>query len=327
MPFQTMAEHRAIRTRDVDQATAFMADNVRSGVVKALKPDTEIGFGGHYFAKHDFMAGEMRATPGWSFEPLVELDAVMAWLALDGRCLIEHGANAGAPAPGHVLLTTARSTRRIVFDAPYNGFVLGACSDTVRQEMQAFLGYAVDKPRDFMKPLEPGSPISAAIVAYGVAMHAGLAGNSALLDSPIGLRRIRDGFINLTLMSMDIDALAEIAGPARTIPHGHLQRAEEFMRAHADLPIGISDVAAHLGISVRALQYTYKRLRGTTPLAALLQCRLDGVRAELASGPILSIAGVAAKWGFTHLGRFSRQYQIAFGEKASETSARARARG
>jgi transcriptional regulator GlxA family with amidase domain len=46
----------------------------------------------------------------------------------------------------------------------------------------------------------------------------------------------------------------------------------------------------------------------------------------LASGASISVAGVAAKWGFTHLGRFSRQYQAAFGEKASETLLRARAR-
>jgi transcriptional regulator GlxA family with amidase domain len=53
--------------------------------------------------------------------------------------------------------------------------------------------------------------------------------------------------------------------------------------------------------------------------------RLAQARAELASPrPGASVTRVALDCGFTHLGRFSREYARRFGERPSETLQRAR---
>lgn len=321
MPFKSTSGRHDLRTLDADQAAIFMTESLRPGVVTKQSADTEISFSSHYFARTDFLVSEIRTEAGWSFQPKTEFDAVMAWLTIDGQCVVQHGDEAGLASTEELLVTSARSTRDIVFETPYHGLVVAACGDAVQQELAAFIGRDVRGRLDFMTTLDARSRLGQTLVAFAGSMHAALAGGSAMAESPLGLKRFRDGFINLVLMSMDSKELLRLAGAPRSASSANLRKAEAFMREHAGQPIGMADVAAHVGISVRALQYTFKRLRGTTPLAVLLGYRLDGVRRDLMAGGKQQIASVAARWGFSHPGRFSRQYRLAFGEKASETLA------
>jgi transcriptional regulator GlxA family with amidase domain len=122
------------------------------------------------------------------------------------------------------------------------------------------------------------------------------------------------------------EAVEDWFGPVSQLSLQELRRADAFMSAHAHEPISIGDVAQHLGISVRKLQYTFRRHRDTTPLAVLRRFRLEGVRRDLGTPEAGSIAEVALRWGFTNLGRFSRQYRGEFQEKPSQTLAKARQR-
>jgi len=115
------------------------------------------------------------------------------------------------------------------------------------------------------------------------------------------------------------DAVPEAA--VRTVT---LRQAIEFMQASAHLPISTPDVARFVGVTVRGLQQTFSRHLGTTPTEYLRAIRLDHVRAELLPARTggLSIADVAARWGFAHAGRFSASYAARFGEHPRETLAR-----
>jgi transcriptional regulator GlxA family with amidase domain len=101
-----------------------------------------------------------------------------------------------------------------------------------------------------------------------------------------------------------------------------VRRAERYMADHADTPVTVSDVAAHLGLSLRSLQAGFRQWRNTTPSAHLRQVRLQLVRDELKrSGADVNVTAIATRHGFVHLGRFSAQYQAAFGEPPSATLA------
>lgn len=116
-----------------------------------------------------------------------------------------------------------------------------------------------------------------------------------------------------------------MAGKNSTPIPGMVRRAERYMSENAEIPITVSDVAAHLGVSLRTLQTGFRQWRNTTPRAHLQQVRLQLVRDELLrSGPDASVTFIAMRHGFAHLGRFSAQYRAAFGERPSGTLRRGR---
>jgi AraC-like DNA-binding protein len=113
---------------------------------------------------------------------------------------------------------------------------------------------------------------------------------------------------------------------ARVVPvpvgaSGRVRAAVEYMHAVAHTPITTTDVAEHVGLSVRGLQQAFQRQIGVAPNAMLRGIRLDRVRDELrAASPLeTTVATVAVQWGFAHLGRFSAAYARRFGEYPRDT--------
>ncbi len=98
----------------------------------------------------------------------------------------------------------------------------------------------------------------------------------------------------------------------------NVQRAEDYMRAHADEPITLEILAQQAGCSGRALQNAFKTFRQKTPIEALREIRLDKARIDLLADSD-TITGIAYRWGFNNLGRFARLYKERFGELPSET--------
>ncbi len=112
--------------------------------------------------------------------------------------------------------------------------------------------------------------------------------------------------------------------PTAPVPEGassRVREAIEFLHAFAHTPITTTDVAEHVGLSVRGLQQAFQRQVGTAPNAMLRGVRMDRVREELQRGTPgeTTVAEVAVRWGFAHLGRFSAAYAKRFGEYPRET--------
>jgi AraC-like DNA-binding protein len=118
----------------------------------------------------------------------------------------------------------------------------------------------------------------------------------------------------------------ELARKDKAPVPGMVRRAERYIADNAELPITVSDVAAHLGISLRTLQAGFRQWRNTTPKAHLQRVRLQLVRDELLrSDRDAGVTAIAMRYGFANLGRFSAQYRSAFGEPPSATLRRGRA--
>ncbi|WP_210508919.1 AraC family transcriptional regulator [Naasia sp. SYSU D00057] len=100
-----------------------------------------------------------------------------------------------------------------------------------------------------------------------------------------------------------------------------LRAAVEHIHERAHLPVTVTELAQIAELGVRALQEAFQRELGMPPLAYLRQVRLDRVRQELAQADPsrISVAEVAGRWGFAHLGRFAAAYFRRFGEYPKET--------
>lgn len=98
-------------------------------------------------------------------------------------------------------------------------------------------------------------------------------------------------------------------------------RAKEYMLAHIDEPQTVADLCMAIGVSRRALQYSFEEILDINPKSYLRAIRLNGVRRELRRGNPndISVQDVAARWGFWHMSRLSADYKRMFGEMPSET--------
>ncbi len=102
---------------------------------------------------------------------------------------------------------------------------------------------------------------------------------------------------------------------------GKTRAAVEYMIANAHLPIRTEDVAEAVGMSQRSLQAAFRREHDITAIDYLRRVRLDRVQEELRKSDPgrATVAEVAQRWGFAHLGRFSASYTNRFGEYPSTT--------
>lgn len=105
----------------------------------------------------------------------------------------------------------------------------------------------------------------------------------------------------------------------------HAKEARDFIVAYADQPISISDIAGACSLPIRTLQYQFKCFYDVSPTEFLKKERLRRIYSEITSGNSnLGVAELAAKWGFTHAGRFSEQFKNEFGTIPSSVDSNAK---
>lgn len=97
--------------------------------------------------------------------------------------------------------------------------------------------------------------------------------------------------------------------------------AEDLVLARHDARMRVADLCIAADVSERTLESSFKATTGLSPVAYLTRLRLHRVHAALlAAEPGSTRVSVEAiKWGFWHLGDFSRAYKQCFGESPSQT--------
>ncbi|HUG57744.1 MAG TPA: AraC family transcriptional regulator, partial [Candidimonas sp.] len=102
-----------------------------------------------------------------------------------------------------------------------------------------------------------------------------------------------------------------------------IRRAQAYMLEHLGEHLPVAMVASHCGLSVRRLQALFKDECGQSLLQWLRIQRLQAVRLALSqAGEAGKVSETAARFGFTHLGEFSRAYRETFGETPQQTRAK-----
>lgn len=96
---------------------------------------------------------------------------------------------------------------------------------------------------------------------------------------------------------------------------------DDFIAAHPDLPLTVSDLAALVNCSVRTLQETFRSAGKPSPMRVVEAQRMRLAREKLtvARPGTTTVGAIAARCGFTHHGRFARDYRSRYGEVPSET--------
>jgi len=146
---------------------------------------------------------------------------------------------------------------------------------------------------------------------------------SPMLEAAPLARRELGWLVNSAVLACFPNATLDVESPsyAGDTPQP-LRRALVFIDEHAGDPITLDEIAMAARLSPRGLQAAFRRHLETTPLAYLRSVRMDRAHRHLQGadpGDGVSVAAVAAKWGFTHLGRFATEYRRRFGVYPSQT--------
>jgi len=145
-------------------------------------------------------------------------------------------------------------------------------------------------------------------------------------DGPLG--RHLEEMLGMNLLSQWSRRSSD---PAYTRPHKAAPRyvatAEEYLRGHAREAPTLTEVAAAVGVSVRALTGAFRSYREQSPIALLREVRMNGVRGDLLAAPAeATVSSVLRSWGYVNHGVFSQAYRERFGEPPSATLGRLRGR-
>jgi AraC-like DNA-binding protein len=266
---------------------------------------------------------------GLSYSVPVDIDAghfpqlfLMMHCAAGSAAAVQNGRSAEWRR-GQTLPFSAGQETRLRFDAAFLQKGLRIDADRLEQLCARWIGRPLDTPLRFA--LQPFTRDLERIWQRTLSYL--WSGEDGGLNLTGPARAAFDEFLlTLLLQHHPNNYSEEIAADAPTPVPGIVRAAERFMADNATAPIAMSDVAAHVGISMRSLQAGFRQWRGTQPHIFLRKIRLQGARQDLRAGEA-SVTDVALRYGFANLGRFSAYYRAAFGELPSDTRLRTRRQG
>ncbi len=101
-----------------------------------------------------------------------------------------------------------------------------------------------------------------------------------------------------------------------------LRRAMAYVEEHADEPVTLVQLADAARVSPRALQQAFRRQLDVSPVEYARRVRLERAHHDLVRGDPTrgdTVAHIAARWGFVHLGRFAADHHGAYGASPRAT--------
>jgi AraC-like DNA-binding protein len=216
----------------------------------------------------------------------------------------------------------------VVSGLPVTGGVYRARYDALSIEWSLLSEVAAGPPVCSVEPvrLTGSAPVSAGAGQYLADaieyVIRGVATNPAAAQSPLVVGAVRRYVAASMLATFPNSALLE-----PTIEDRHdstpvlLRRAMTFIDDNAHTDISVSEIAAAIYVTPRALQYMFRRHRDCTPMEYVRRVRLHHAHLDLVAGSRASItvAGIARRWGFGHIGRFALAYRQAYGQSPRVT--------
>jgi len=100
-----------------------------------------------------------------------------------------------------------------------------------------------------------------------------------------------------------------------------VKQVQQWVEDHPGEPISLETLCRQAHVGRRSLLQGFREHLGMGPMAYIKLKRLHGIRRELlrAQPESVTVAGLAARWGFLNPGHFARDYQRLFGVLPSQT--------
>ncbi|MET0415623.1 MAG: AraC family transcriptional regulator [Actinoplanes sp.] len=191
----------------------------------------------------------------------------------------------------------------------------------LEDELTGLLGHSIDGPIDLPTVIDlstgPGHSWSRLVRL----LRDEITFAQSLIFQPLIAEQLRSTVLSGLLLSVPHRYYDELTTPTKPGPPRAIRRVVEAINQEPERPVTVTDLARLAGTSVRSLQEGFRRHIGCAPMTYLQRVRLNRVNRMLreADPTLVTVAAVAHRWGFAHLGRFASAYRARFGESPSET--------
>jgi AraC-like DNA-binding protein len=178
----------------------------------------------------------------------------------------------------------------------------------------------VDGPLDSPIAFDAALPLKAGAaqdwVRLALMVHRQLECPDSLIRNPLVWDPLVESLIHGLLLVADHPYRQVVAAPAGPGRPAAVRDAMDIIQAGPHLPLTTSALAKQCHVSVRTLQEGFHRHLDMSPMTYLRVVRLRRAHRDLRSAdPARStVARIAHRWGFTHLGRFAAAHQRMYGQ-------------
>lgn len=130
------------------------------------------------------------------------------------------------------------------------------------------------------------------------------------------LHRLSEHALNAVLLGLEHD-LSSPGKPAyRAAPSRAVRAAMRLIEDESAAEFNVTELARHLGLTVRGLELGFRRALDETPHQYMRRIRLDRAHRELLAADATggtTVTEIATRWGFFHIGRFAAAYKAVYG--------------
>ncbi|ORX04873.1 hypothetical protein AWC29_13340 [Mycobacterium triplex] len=248
-------------------------------------------------------------------------DAFRVLVLVSGRMECVHAGVSLRPVLGNAVVAAPGGMTEARWGAGARVLTLLMDRWAVSDALSDALGRQVTSPVDFTPMMATTAAATQSWFKMVALLHEQLFRADSLLNRPLVGLPFVDSLVRGFLLAADHslrDALTE--GKGLAAPRA-IRNAVEIIEENAHLPLTLSLIAARSCVSVRSLQLGFRRYLGVSPMAYVREVRLHRAhRTLLESDPSMTtVASVAHRWGFTHLGRFAAAHAARYRETPVET--------
>jgi transcriptional regulator GlxA family with amidase domain len=145
-------------------------------------------------------------------------------------------------------------------------------------------------------------------------------------EGPRGVARTRELWAMTELLALWPHSLSRhILGPGTAAPTS-IRKAIDFIEAHLDRDLDLSEVAQAACLGLRGLQDGFSKHVGESPGRYIRNRRLDAAYADLKTGNRGHVTEVATRWHFSNPGVFAKYFYDRFGLMPSSLRKKSHAR-
>jgi AraC-like DNA-binding protein len=250
-----------------------------------------------------------------------ELDAYHVSIPTTGRLHARHAGHEIVATPSTAVIFGPGSTVSTRHEENSAQLAIKIERKALEEELAGLLGRPIEGPIDLPPAVDlsggPGHSWSRLVYL----LRDELAFEQSLFYQPLIAEHLRSTLLIGLLLSVPHRYHRELTMPAAAGPPRAIQRVVDAIQDEPERAVTVADLAQIGGMSVRSLQEGFRRHLGCAPMTYVQRVRLGRAHEDLqVSDPArVTVAAVAHRWGFAHLGRFASVYRGRFGESPSET--------